>query len=56
MEKLEYQVELVLSVDDIPQPETHEQGCCDRNESIKNSASQTRHLLDNIRVTKFFEK
>lgn len=27
MEKLEYQVELVLGVDDIPQPETREQGC-----------------------------
>lgn len=57
MEKLEYQVELVLGVDDIPQPETCEQGCCDQNDSIKKySVFKTRHSLDNIRMTKFFEK
>lgn len=35
MEELKHQVELILGVNDIPQPETREHACWDQKESRK---------------------
>lgn len=39
MEELKHQVELILGVNDIPQPETREHACWDQKESTKTDSA-----------------